>query len=636
MSSQATQDRPALAYRILGIFRREWIAWALLSILARGLLLASFADVFGYGEEPEVACAAKAMLDGLPVPHHQLAYRYFEGGGFVVSHLDALAFAVLGEGLLAIKLVALGILAAIFAASWTLCERLGGRNAARIFAVMFILAPASVDKLSLLAIGSHFQSLLFVALLLDATARILLKHDLRPRAWLRLGFVAGFGLYFSYQLALTIVVALIALGLVLRSDLFRKSTWFCLLGFTLGVSPLIWMAAHVGSAVFDIHGSEVGVEVGALKLDTLREFLVSVFAGRGPFDWISLLALCASPLLGFMALRASAPRGLRIGAWIVLAHILLFLLAYLASGFTVGHVYHYFVLNRLMPLWWLAAIFTVLGASAAWKSERAWQRSLGAALVGACALAGLVDLQQLVGDALRTRAEPAAHSSIGNLELLARTRPYLYPEYMRKIAPHLAGDSTAKLRVFLNFREPRRTSSHASSFGDAPASPSLRDQGIAMALYGDGALTLEEIERELAAAGVTDPRGFQLGLGPFLRSRFSRDLDARMRAIEATPPATRDALIEAIGLTGIGQVPTADRIAREVQLGLDAKLPEAYFVGVGRRMYGVHGDLTISHYFQMSAGPWMLLRERALAFARTQPEPVASALMGGYDAVYQE
>ena len=33
-----------------------------------------------------------ALLDGLPLPWHALAFHPYEGGGFVVSHLDALAF----------------------------------------------------------------------------------------------------------------------------------------------------------------------------------------------------------------------------------------------------------------------------------------------------------------------------------------------------------------------------------------------------------------------------------------------------------------------------------------------------------------------------------------------------------------
>lgn len=629
MSSQSRQDRPGLARRMIRASCREWCVWAFAWCVARGLLLVSFADVFGYGEELKKACAGKAMLDGLLIPHYQLAYHYYEGGGFVVSHLDALAFALLGESLLAVKLVALGFGAAILGAGWRLCERLGGRGTARVFATLFIFAPASEQKLSLLALGTHFQAMLFVALVLDATLQIILEHDLRPRSWLRLGLWSGFGLFFSYQLVLTIAVVAIALAIALRADVLRKATWFGLMGFAIGLLPLAWMAAHVGMAVFDIHGADVVGEGGAAKLDTLREFCVSVFAGRSALDEIGLIALCASPLLGFLALLPSSERGLRVGAWIVLAHMALFLFAYIASSFTVGRVYHYFVLNRLTPLWWLAAAFTALGVIAAWKSRRRWQQSLACIFVAALSICGAVDLHDMLRDAWAPQTKLDFTKLAGeNLKILARTKGYTYPEYLTKIAAHLQGTSADKLRAFLRFRElPEQDSAPPST---------LLHEGIAVALYGDGSHTLEQIQRELSDSGIEDPRGFYLGLGSFMRVKFPHDIAMRVRAVETEPPKIRDALIEGVGCSGLGMLATEDRVAREVQLGLDAKLPRAYFAGLGRRMHDAFGNLTLEHYFEMTAGPWMLERERAEEFALSQPKPVADSLLAGYRAAQRD
>ena len=68
-------------------------------LVVKIVLVLSLADVFFYCEELEKGTAAKAMIDGLPVPHHQLAYHYYEGGGFVISHLKAAAFLLVGENL---------------------------------------------------------------------------------------------------------------------------------------------------------------------------------------------------------------------------------------------------------------------------------------------------------------------------------------------------------------------------------------------------------------------------------------------------------------------------------------------------------------------------------------------------------
>ncbi|HTF88234.1 MAG TPA: hypothetical protein VK843_07470 [Planctomycetota bacterium] len=627
MNSQSTQDRPAVAPRTL--LRWEWLAWALLWCAARGMLLVSFADVFGYGEELEKACAGKAMLDGLGVPHHQLAYHYYEGGGFVVSHLDALAFALFGESLLAVKLAALALGAAILAAGWSLCVRLGGVAAARAFALLCIFAPISVQKLSLLTLGIHFHGLLFVALVLGTAARIILERDLRASSWLQLGLCAGFGLFFSYQLVVTIAVVACALVIALRSEILRKTTWWSLVGFAIGLLPLGWMAAHVGSAVFDVHGADLVASGAVAKREVLREFFVSIFADRSPLDLAMLVALCTFPLLGFFALRAGTERRLRVGAAIVLAHIAAFVLVYLASSFTIARVYHYFVLKRLTPLWWLAILFGVLGAMALWRSRRRWQQRLAAVAIAAAALLGAIDLLRESRVALYAERSGSGlvATVVQNLGTLAHTKGYAYPKYLVKLSSHLEGTTADKLRTFRRFDEQPLAN---------PAAPmTLLDEGIAMALYGDGHLELAQIERELREAGIDDLRGFYLGLGTFLRVKFPRDIAMRARGVENLPPEVRDALIEGLGCVGVGSLATEDRLAREVQIGTDAQLAEAYYIGLGRRMHDAFGDSSL-RYFEMIAGPWMLERERAAHFANRRGGAVADALMRGYDAALRE
>ncbi|HUR28452.1 MAG TPA: hypothetical protein VM509_09715, partial [Planctomycetota bacterium] len=516
--------------------RAEWILWALAWIAARAVLVLAFADVYGYGEEAERACAAKAMIDGLGVPHHELSYRYFEGGAFAISHLEALVFLVLGPTWLATKLVALLFGVAILGVGWKLCDAFGGRTAARAFALLFILAPASVQKLSLLALGSHFHSILFIALVLWFSARIVLEPAKRARSWLALGLAAGFGLFFSYQLVLTLAVVAAVIVLELRRELLRKTTWLFAVGFVAGVSPLLWMVAHVGGEVLDIHGTKLVGSSAAAKADVLRDFVHSVFDGRGALDWIALITLCAAPIFAWIATRASGSRSLRLGARMVLAHAMLFLLVYLAGGFTVGRVYHYFLLSRLTPLWFFAAVVIALGFAAAWNSKQMFARATMAVAVTILALSGAADL-------LSTKAASAQSGGnwSENFRTLARTRSDLYPEYMRKILPHLEGDRRDKLRVLLRFRE-------------QPASgPAARLQtGIAMALYDDPALELPDIRAELDSIAGDNLTAFYRGLGPYLRARFPGNVAARVEFALTLPPEIRDAVIEGIGAHGIG------------------------------------------------------------------------------------
>jgi hypothetical protein len=585
----------------------ELLAWILLWCLARGALVLSFADVFGYGEEFEKACAGKAMIDGLGVPHYQLAYHYYEGGGFVISHLDALAFMLIGQSVLAIKMVALAFGAAILGASWKLCERVGGRNAARVMALLFVFAPESVQKNSLLTLGIHFHALLFVALVLDATAVLILERERTPRRWLWLGITAGFGLFFSYQLVLTIAVACFALVIALRRERLRKVMLFAVLGFAIGVSPLLWMAAHAGSEVFDIHGAD-WVGSGSSKLDTLAAFFSSVFGGRGVLDWIALTVLCAAPVLGLVALRDPESPALSVGAGIVLLHIVVFLIAYVASGFTVGRVSFYFLLHRLTPLWWLAAMLTAFGAVAAWRNWRMSLRVAGVAAIAALTILGALDTFNVLHG-----TSPADWRD--GRWTLARTKGYSYAQYLQKITPHLGGARADKLRVFLRFSE---------------EDPQLLHEAIAVALYVEGNPAVEDMERELNDCGVTDKRGFYVGFGMTLRNELGGEMASRVAEMQKQPEPRRDALIEAVGRFGTRFFASEDLVRKEVQQGIEAKLPAAFFEGLGHRMHDSRGDAEIERYFEMRQGPLCFDRERARALTAQYPTEIAGPLFAGY------
>lgn len=564
--------------------RRRWLelgGWILLWLVARGALVLALADVFFYGEELEKACAGKALLDGLGLAHHQLAYHYYEGGGFVVSHLDALAFALFGETLLAVKLVALALGACVLAAGWTLTERFGGRTASRVFALLFVFAPLSVQKNSLLALGIHFHAMLFVALVLLFAGRVLFDRDRRLRTWFLLGLSAGFGLYFSYQLALTLAIVAVALAWKLRGEVWSRASLAGVVGFLLGVAPLAWMASHVGAQVFDIHGQGFTFVVGE-KLATLRQFASSFDAWEIGFTTL-LIALIAGG--AWAALRHAPDARTRGMATLVVVHLALFVAAYLGGAFTVGRVLHYFQLHRLMPAWFLAVLLIALGAAVAWQR---WPRIVRDA-VGAFALIGV--LSGAPWRALRTS---------GGWELVTRTKGYAYAEYIGKVRHHVAGTSADKLDVFLRFDEPH---------------PELLYAALAENLYADASLTVDEMRAEVKSVAIADERGFLLGLGYGLRERHMReggakdDVAGRVRWLDAQPSDVRAALVEAVGRFGLGLLNTRDRLQSELSMGRGAGLPDEYFIGLGYRAWGTRGDLTRRYVDQVSSPLGIDVRE---------------------------
>jgi len=206
-----------------------------------------------------------------------------------------------------------------------------------------------------------------------------------------------------------------------------------------------------------------------------------------------------------------------------------------------------------------------------------------------------------------------------NVAQLAHTRCHLYPEYIRKILPHLEGTRADKLRVFLRFETTGKDHSRAIT-------------EIAMGLYGDPSVELEEIRSEMRAVVSDDLAALHRGLGPWLRAKFPGDVPARVRFAQSLPPEIAEPLIEGVGAHGIGMVATADRVEREVRMGLESGFPEPFFVGLGRRLREVRGDLAQEHYFEANEGPWMFWTSKATAFAHRQPPKIADALQRGFDS----
>lgn len=579
--------------------RREVLLWALGWCVLRAILLLSFCDVFVYGEEFEKGAAGKALLDGVPIPYHLLPYHPYEGGGFVVSALDALAFAVFGQSLLAIKLVALGFGAAVLWAGWSLCERFGGRAAARAFALLCIFAPESVQTNSLLALGIHYQACLFVALILGLALRAALQREARQGPWIALGLAAGFGFYFSYQCALTIAVAGGVLLLAWKRELFGVRLAWLALGVLVGLTPLLWMALNVGNEVFDIHGaSVVGSKTG--KLDVLTKFAQSLFEGRSAWDCAAIVLLALAPLLALVTLRGCESRALRWAMLAVAAHALVFLAAYLASGFTIAKVFHYFYLHRLMPLWFLGILLVALGvARARWM----WGP------VALLALMGASDTWRLARDA--TPGDWFAHA-----RQLAEQKGYRYSQYLQKIEPRMQEARLVELTQLLAFDEPE---------------PELLHESLAIALYGSGVGSFEDQCAEIRSAGIDDLRGFQLGMGLMLMRHKGRDFKERVDLVSGFEPATRDALIESIGRFGQWELGTEDTVLREARLGLELGFPEPFFRGLGRRLFSAIGDARIPHYFERRASPVFLVPARAQALLAELPDAARVPMLAGYE-----
>ncbi len=580
---------------------RPWF----LGLLAAGLavriaFVLSLADVFVYGEELEKGTAAKAMLDRLGVEHHRLAYHYYEGGGFVVSHLKALAFLLVGQNLLAHKLVALAFFAAIFVTGFKLCRRHFGGTTAVSFGALFALGPEAFQKLSLISLGIHFEASLFALLAFSATMTLIWRDRAGWRAIFLLGLAGGFGCYFSYQLVP--VVAWCGLWLVLRRPHFVLGPLGLvgLAGFALGLVPLGLMWREVGEQVFFVHGTWLLDQQGPAGVPNsflLRDFVRSLYLDKTPLQLVGVvawpLAFVASTLQAVFAVDRDE-REHRGEELFLALFVPYWLTIYFLSSFVQGEVYHYFLFNRFAILWAVSAIVIARGLARQLRSEEATTVTLGAACSVALAAVGLLGAWHV----LRT-GRPFALEH--NASALVRTKGYSYAPYFAKFIPHLEGTAREKLTVLARFREERRD---------------LLYPAITSELYKDSDRTFEELYatfEEFDAEGASD---LVKGLGPLVLRRTNADLASALKAVEGAPERYREALREAVGRFGADYRLTAADLDVEVAAGLGRAGAVDYWFGLGDRVR--------RHFWRRP--------DLALEFIARQPEEARGPLETGWRA----
>ena len=572
--------------------RRALLLALTLLVLTRAALVIGVADVFFYGEELAKGAAAKAMLDGLPVEHWKKAYVYHEGGGFVVTHLKALLFVLVGESVLAHKLAAVLVASLVLAAGFRFAALAFGERAAALFALLFVLAPSAFLRFSLLSLGTHFEALLFVALVLHATLRAAERDPPRRRDWLSLGLAAGFGLWFSLQ-ALPAIAASGAYLLVYARDRLRpRPIALALAGFAAGAAPLAWFLSKAGLDALRVRGDALAPAQGTGALDAFLGLFAPLAHGDA-FDWIAVALYPAVIAAGFAVRpRAERPSGRR-GAVLVLLLLGAFLAAYVASGLAIESRGMWTFFWRLSTVWLAATLLFAAGAARLLEHGSRVARALALGAIALLALAGLDDLRGLL---LTGRPTIAA-----NARWLADTKGYEYVEYLDKFKTHLDGDERAKIEVLRAFDD----------------DPSLLAPSIAHSLFDRSQRTVPEVVELVRASFGGDAGEALKGLGPFLAPDGRFDVPAAFERLAEAPPDAHAALAEAIGRTGRGLKVTDERVALELAgEGVPAELREPFWRGTGWRL---------QHFHRQEPS-------RALATIEAAEEPARSAARAGFEA----
>lgn len=582
--------------------RRELLGWTLALVLLRAACVVTLGDVFFYGEELEKGVAGKAMIDGIDVAHHKLAYHYFEGGGFVVSHLKALSFLLLGESVLANKLVFLAGIP-VFLVFWRLLDHHYGRTAARVGALLFLLGPESFQRNSLLSLGAHYEPAACGLFVLDEGLRLFADPARRPsRRWVFLvGAVAGFGIFVGFSNALA--VGWVGLLLLARRPRFLLSGdgLTALGGFVVGLAPLLAMTALVGSQVVDVHGTAIEAPEGS----RLAGYLASIYGGRSPEELLRVIVYPAAALMGTGLALALLPSRARLAAAGHLGFVLLWLGVWFLGPFLPGKHVHWSAWLRLTPVALGALALTSAGLAAALG------RGGGARRVARGLAALLILLGATGAGRILTEGRPA--SPLRNLRVLASTKGYDYRGYFGEFLPHLEALDAEHARPLLAFDEPH---------------PELLHADLAARLF-DGRRLQLSLHEQFAELDRLDPElrmEFARGMGLSVTARTGGDLRQALLSVDGLPEPMRSTLAEAVGYFGAHYGSRLETVLADVRIGLEAPdgLRAPFLRGVGARAFR---SLVVSPY-----GGELALDDRAVrALLAERSTEAVPHLLAGFD-----
>lgn len=299
---------------------RTLILASVLYLALRALVLVSNFDslavpLFELGSMGNLAKIVGGGGGGVPL------YRYYDNvGGQLATGVIAIPFyAVLGDSYLVLKLVPLTLGLGSLVLIWFILDRHYDKRAANLAILLFALTPPTLAKYSMIAMGSHFENLLFQ---FAAYALFFRAHARGCTAWslLAASAAAGFATFFYFgTLVLLLGLACVHVGVrgPLRS---LRDLPVALAGFAAGIAPLIWIQWKTGRV-----GLFVGAELGRDKgnplghlVDRVGHFVTEVLPRAGVFQnlgpvpgSLAEVAFLACFATAWLSLLPSFARGLR-------------------------------------------------------------------------------------------------------------------------------------------------------------------------------------------------------------------------------------------------------------------------------------------------------------------------------------
>jgi hypothetical protein len=438
-----------------------WMSLAALFFVLRLLLLFSTLDSYNPIELAR-ASLVKANLDGFgPYFFTINAPHYVRGYGLISNLVLGPLFVIFGPSLFSVRLAAVVYSFLTLLALTGFVAQTFGRRPAMFAALLFILAPPSLTRLSMIWYGDHYESVLFVFLCANAFVAVVGRGEERLSRYILFGLVCGVAAFFNFQTWPFLLLMLVGWFWLDRRFFMRRTFAVFALTFFVGYAPALysglirdhsWLTAKGGNVFSDFIPSDPWIPIEHSNAFLLAELPASIGA---PWPWANYayFGLFVASLVylawDFRSTRRrkrlaniegapSAVSPQRIGAALVLAYPLYFWLLYSVGPYRLEPVSQG-GLNGATAMRYTVTIYPFMIVSIAVFLEAAWRRRLG--WPGrALALAALV----LVGVMQVSLIEPAKIGRIPPYRGYVSKDLYTYAEGDRSFE-----SSLERLKLFL-------------------------------------------------------------------------------------------------------------------------------------------------------------------------------------------
>jgi len=239
--------------------------------------------------------------------------QYYDncGGHLATGVLAAPIYFVMGGSYLALKMVPLLLGLGSLIALWCLLARNFNQRAADIAALAFVLGPPTLTKFSMMALGNHFENLLWQLLAWNAFYAMHRGEHSNRRVFL-FGLASGFAVFFYFGSLALLMLFGIMHELIRGPRATLRDVRFIALGFVIGFIPMIAISIANSGRTMRYFSGWLGSDkekVASVALDRATDFFTRILPDATCFEPLGPLT---REHFGFLFL------GLFAASWLIL------------------------------------------------------------------------------------------------------------------------------------------------------------------------------------------------------------------------------------------------------------------------------------------------------------------------------